>query len=197
MRRFNNSGLFHVKQMVNGSTIVGFSSRTITQQLLPVNYGIEFKLSDVPQFGTFSNVWDQYRINKVVVKFIPMANVNQTGSAFTANPGVMATVIDYDNGGVALTALDQYEQYPNCKIVPAVRMSPHTRIITPHINIGTQNQGGAILAATNTKKQWIDCAQPNIAHHGLKVYIDAYASAGSAQTWQVFATYYLSFKNVF
>lgn len=192
-----NQGLFHVKQTVNGSTMVGFgNTRAISQQLLDTNYGIEFRAADIPQFGNWGSLFDQYRINKIVLKLIPMANVNQTGSVTTVNPGVVASVIDYDNGGTTLVALDQYEQYASCRISPVIKMSPITRILVPRVNIGVQNQGGAVVSGVNKGKQWIDCGLSTVAHHGVKIFVDKYATAGSAQTWQVFATYYLSFRNV-
>lgn len=197
-KRMNRQGLFHVRQHINGSMINGLTSRTITQTLLAQNFGLEFRFRDIPQFGTFSNIWDQYRINKIVVTLMPMATVNPTGVVTTYNNGVIASVIDYDNGAQALAALDQYEQFTNCKITPAVRTKPHTRIFRPRINIGAQNQGGSILAAVNKGGQWIDCSLPDIAHNGLKIYVDPYpfGNPGGAQTWQVFAKYYISFRNV-
>lgn len=198
-KRMNRQGLFHMKQTVNGSTITGFSgSRSISQGLLPINLGVEFRFRDIPQFGTLSNIWDQYRINKIVFMLIPMANVNAVGSVSTLNHGVVASVIDYDNAGQPLSALDQYEQYTNCKVTPVVRGAKHTRIFRPRINIGTQTQGGALLAGVNKGKQWIDCSLPDIVHNGIKLYIDPFPTAtpGAAQTWQVFAKYYVSFRNI-
>lgn len=197
-RKMNEQGLFHVKQHVNGSTISGINSRTITQALFALNFGIEFRLRDIPQFGTFANIWDSYRINKIVFKMIPMANMNATGTTNTFNNGIIASVLDYDNAGQTLTALDQYEQYSNCKISPVVRGKTHTRVLRPRVNIGAQNQGGALLSGINKGSNWIDCSLPDIVHNGIKLYVDPYPAGvpGGAQTWQIFCKYYVSFRNV-
>lgn len=197
-KRMNRQGLFHMKQTVNGSTIACFGSRTISQGLLANNYGVEFRFRDIPQHGTLASIWDQYRINKIVFTLIPMANVNTVGSIQTLNHGVVASVIDYDNAGQPLAALDQYEQYTNCKISPVVRGARHTRVFRPRVNYGVQNQGGSILAGGNRGKQWLDCSLVDIVHNGIKLYVDPFpvGTPGAAQTFQIFCKYYISFRNV-
>lgn len=187
--------IYRFKRSVDGATINTGLSRIITQGAGLQHFGFYFTLADVPGSTEFTSLFDQYRINKVVMRFMPMINVNNVqpvAGASVTNPGLMGTVIDHDDVSTLATITD-YEQYQTWKCQPAISLRTHTRVIRPRIAVGAY--AGAFTSYANTKG-WIDCGSPNVQHYGLKFYMDAYGNANAAQTYQVMATYYLSFRDV-
>lgn len=201
---------YHYKQIVDGSLLSGgyvnagawTPSRIITQSATQAfNFGFEFTAGDMSQWAFFAGLYDQYRINKIVFRLVPQANVNILGSGDSSgtdisSPATVLSVIDYDNGSTTLSTLSEYEEYANCKMSPVVRAKSITRIWRPRVNIGALAAGGANVGAVNKGKQWIDCGQSTISHHGIKFYIPMAPNAQALQAWSVFATYYISFRAV-
>lgn len=195
-KRLLNAGMFHIKQRVDGSRITAFGgSRIISQTNVDQHIGVEFHANDLPQFASFAAIYDQYRINKIAISFIPMANVNAVGSTATYNCGLIASVIDYDDV-TPLGALTDYEQYTNFKASPIVRNKSHTRVFVPRSLTPAVNIGGGLVNSAPKVKQWIDCNSGGVFHTGIKLFIEKYPTVGGAQTFQIIATYYMSFKNV-
>lgn len=194
------NGLYNYIQTVPGSNISGMASRTIVQLAVASNYSFEFALSQLPQSATFTALYDQYRINSITVVITPMLNVasttdNASGLVAVANSGMIATVVDYD-GGSALTTIDNYMEYQNCKIQPCISTRPVIRTFRPRTNVSIQNIGGGVGSADNKGGRWLDCGLNNVVHYGLRVYVDAYAGLYNYQHFDVYAKYNVSFRNV-
>lgn len=198
LRKFRQQRVFFYKQAVDGVNITGISARYVNQTASNQHKALEFKLNDIPQASQLASLYDQYQITKIVLKFIPMMDSNgasAVASTSVLNPGVIATVLDYDDAN-ALANLNEYEQYQTFKVQPAISRRTHTRIIYPAIQDYMLNAGGAGLPAGVKRRQWIDCSQGSISHKGLKLYIDQYYNVNCPQSWQVFATYYVKFRCV-
>lgn len=180
---------------VDGSEIVSVSQRTYSQNSGLSHASMYFTLNDLPQVTAFTGLYDQYKITKVKVSFIPMVTQNAVIStaAEVSNPGLFGTVIDYDDNN-ALTTFAQYEEYQNFKFQPCISTKTMTRTFRPHIAIAAYQSSFAGFG--NKANMWLDCASPTIQHYGLKFYADPYASTLVPQTWQIMATYWLSFRNV-
>lgn len=190
---------FFYKQTVNGSSLTGITARFINQQISAQNIALEFRAVDLPQWGTMNALYDQYCITKIVLKFVPMTTSNDFNGTVAginiANPGIFATVIDRDDSN-PLGSLTDYQQYESFKMVPCISTRTHTRIVTPSVRTYNITTGGGSQPSGIKTKQWIDCAQGSVSHYGLKIYVDPYGSANAVQCWQVFATYYVKFRNV-
>lgn len=196
--RVRKPNVYFYKQAINGNYITGISSRTITQGVSATYYGFEFQAGNLPNWAAFSALYDQYCITKIVLRLIPMTNVNNvqplTGASL-GNPGLIASVIDTDDG-TAPTALSQLEQYQSYKSQPVISQRTHTRIFVPGVDLTAIQTGGAAVNAMNKKYQWIDCAHSSIAHFGMKIYLDAYANANAPASYQVQGFAYIKFRNV-
>lgn len=201
--------MYNYKQAVDGASVsVGFSgTRIITQSNAFQASGIVCTLADCAQAATFTSLYDQYRINKIVIKIQPMCNINgliqstyaPAGSAITgANsvPGLFYTIIDTD--GNAATSLSTMEQYSSFKSYPVISNRPIKIVAVPGVDISVQHAGGANVAAVCKKKQWLDCGDATINHFVGGWGVDSYGAGGvsTAQTWSVQCYYYLSFRNV-
>lgn len=196
--RFNRPSVYYYKQVVDGSLILGIGSRTITQQSTASNFAPEFRVSSISNWSALSSLYDQFCISKVVLKFIPMVNVNNVqplaGSTLT-NPGLLATVIDTDDAS-PLSTIQEYEQYQSFKSQPAISMKTHTRVVRPAIRAVGVATGGAQQPSLPKSNQWIDCAYSTTSHFGVKIFLDAYGNFNASACYQVQAIYYLKFRNV-
>lgn len=190
--------VYPYKQAINGSYIAGIGSRTIQQAVGPAYYGLEFQAANLPNWAAFSALYDQYCITKIVIKLIPMLNMNGVqplAAGSLLNPGIIATVIDTDDA-TAPSSLAVMEQYQSYKSQPVISQKTITRVYVPGVDSTVVAGGGAVVSAINKKLQWIDCAFGNIAHFGMKIYLDAYASANVQAAYQVQGFVYIKFRNV-
>lgn len=177
---------FSYVQTVTGDNMA-IATRFLTQTNAAQFITMTFKLSDCAQSSTFIALYDQYKIDKVVVRFIPMTNCNLLSTAvMTGNPGVLGTSIDFDDSTL-ITTLNQMTEYSSFRQIPAVSMKTHVVSLRPRISNSLTWDG-----------KWIPCDNINDdrAHQSIRVYIDPYASINLVQNWQVFCQYYLSFRNV-
>lgn len=149
--------------------------------------GIGFALQNLPNFTDFTNLYDMYRINKVVYKIIPKYT-QQTITALTNNVQQIHSVLDYDDITAPGTISD-LTQYQNHKMTRGNQI--HTRVIVPKVLNTT-----AGLNTAPKSYQWLDCDNTGIVHRGLKLYIPAPGSAGLTLSYDVEATFYVSFKHV-
>lgn len=196
-KQSSQNKVYKFVQAVDGATITGLGARAIVQGNVVSNRALYFTLGDCAQSATFTGLFDQYRIDKIVIDFIPMTQMNNfsvgTAVGNVNNPGLFGTIVDYDDA-TALTTLADYEQFPNFKYQPCISMRTHRRSFRPHIAVGAYN--GAFAGYKNEPAGWIDCATNSIQHYGIKIFWDGYANANALQTFQVMCKYHLSFKNV-
>lgn len=196
---FGNSRPYYYKQTVQGYTASSASSAlttTLTQTNAIQNIFFAFRLDQLPQASTFASLYDQYCISKVVVKLMPINQpAHYVSGVVTPTGGVIATVIDQD-GGAALTQLSEYLQYQSFRVQPTTSNRMITRVIVPQVrmNVTTVNLG--TTDGVTKRKQWIDITDLTVNHYGMWLYLDPWNSAANNQTYQIFVTYYVKFKNV-
>lgn len=164
----------------------------ITASTSELDGAFKFLLSDLDQFSSFTALYDQYKICKIVLKFYPNANVAQVTAPGTHVYGNILTAIDHDDA--TTVSLANIRQYSTCKEYPFYKS--FTRVIVPHVAVAAYTSG-AFNNYANMTNQWIDCNSPNVEHYGLKYVVPA---TGTTQTdlpqWTVVGYYYIAFKNV-
>jgi hypothetical protein len=150
----------------------------------PNFFGYSFALDDLPNYTEFTNLFDQYRINKVVVKFVPSANVDAIGASQIIPS--LHTAID-NNDATAPTALSQLYEYQSYKRTRGTQV--HTRVWTPSalVEISTS-------ASSPKWKQWIGTQFPSIEHYGLKVGCDQTVTTADIY-WLPYVTVYFSCRS--
>lgn len=162
--------------------------------VIPINIG---QLPDVNEFG---RLYDCYRINKVVIKFVPNHNqseVNPPSSTYIPN---FFTVLDYTEL-ITPTSLNELFEYQNMRMTRGTTI--HTRKFTPASHDQTTSiTGGSSTQASNpTFKQWIAFNSDNptvlteLVHFGLKYWVDNTLNDKDV-IWKVYCTYYFSCKSV-
>lgn len=177
------SGVHHFKRTAKLSDISLNASGATTQ-------GWYFRLADLPNYTEFTALFDLYRFNKIVVRFVPSFTGSDMNPATTswAIP-TFYSAIDHDDA-VTPANLDVLMQYPSLRLTRGNRI--HTRIFTPAVS--TDIFTGTTEGSSPKFKAWLNCADATVPHYGLKFYIDQPPSTYGK--YQCFVTVYMSMKGV-
>lgn len=178
----------------------GVLSGPATGSVAPAGYfSLKFTANDLPQYASFSALFDCYKINKVVVKLIPVVtNYNVPGNTagnVAAEPQWLSTVIDYDDATLLTTegSLLEYETFKQSRPGRA-----HKRVFTPKIAMDAYRTGGTTIGfiQKSMRENYIDAAFGDTEGYGLKGLINGPALlADQIQgAWKVYVTMYITFK---
>jgi hypothetical protein len=161
------------------------ANAVVTSVALATFATFSFTLSVLDQVSSLVAVFDQYRIDEIEFWLFPHLSSNNAASG---NPGLLATVVDYDDTN-ALTTFAQALDYTNC--VTSSGLMGHYRRFRPHV--ATAAYSGAFTSFANEERKWLDAASPGIIHYGIKT---ASATTSSVETYDAIVRYHVSFRNV-
>lgn len=153
-----------------------------------------FKLSDLPNYTEFTNLFDRYRILKVAVILVPnwtTNDLNPVTSTERTNPSIYS-VIDYTEDGTPASLSEMYED-SQCKITRGGRI--HKRVFTPAV-LASSFETITTTAYTPKWKQWITTDDPATPHYALKLAGDKTYTSSNNFTVKVFMTYYIQCKDI-
>jgi len=155
-----------------------------------------FSLQDLDQVTSFTALFDQYRIDRVVVQIKtrnPSANFNAASTA-NATPPSTYWVIDRDDS-TQPTTLAQLRQYDN---VQEAAVSDNVEIdLQPSVTPALYASGAFSGYGVSRTGIWLDVANVSIPHYGVKFGItEISATATNTYYWDCVFYYYLSFRNV-
>jgi hypothetical protein len=161
---------------------------------------IQFKFSNCLDFSSWTTLFDQYRINKVVVEFIPVqtqAMVKQFDDTTTVGAGVnliprFTSCIDLDDS-VNPTDFNVVFQRPNSRTVPATEKVTYTFTPTRLGMVYRSSSQTGYVIDSDTRK-FVDCAQNDVPHYGIK-YVITPTSPANAFQYRIETKYYISLKN--
>lgn len=171
------------------SQLVDISSIT----LAPNPGAMSLSMSLLPGISDFTTLYDQYRINKVKLSFVPeyssLGPVDQTAAYPMPN---LHTAIDLDDSAFTgpLTELMQYPGYKRTR-----GNATHSRYWTPSVSTEVFRSAVTTSYAPKTR-QWLDFAVADVPHYGLKYFVDPGPASGTQWTWQVYLTIYFTCKGV-
>lgn len=157
--------------------------------------GNSFSLSDVPASTEFTSLFDQYRINCVVFTIVNRANVrDQLPSPDQTGMPILYYVVDNDD--VTAPTRAELQEYSQTKTFYYTADKRACRIkLFPKVTNTVFRTGATSAYAVSMKKQWLDCAYPDIPHYGLKWFLEVPGTTGSTNcTFDVISTYYLQFR---
>lgn len=181
-------GLYNFKRWAQGNpnnfTLIGAAG------FAPYQGALTFQLSDVANVSDFSNLFDHYRINKVVVRFWLRSDPGAQAAAGATYPKLYS-VIDYDDSG--LLSQTQMREHPNCRIRA---MNPNRPIVIAFTPATLQLTYLSAVASTFTPqfKKFVDMANTGVPHYGLKFNIDDLTNTNYRV--DVETCYYISCKGV-
>lgn len=168
---------------------------SISETLADQHLTYQFKLDNIVNPSDFTNLYDQYKINKIQLFLEPTAN--QTGAPVN-NPvqRKLAVVHDYTDA-TPLASEDNYLEYSNCKRYNAIRNNAIKITLYPKIKNVVENVGGQTNAYTtmNSNRVWLDCDNDEVPHFGLKIFVPANISSNASPLFRVRAKFWLSFRN--
>jgi len=163
-----------------------------------------FMLSDLSSYTDFTALFDQYKVDKVVLRIIPYCTGSQTGAAYSSGSGqtgvLLHDVVDFDDvtlpagSDAGVQSLREYQNYRCTNLL--MGGAPLTKTFVPRIAVGAYSSG-AFGGYKNDPFSWSDCASPNIQGYGYKAIFEV-CSSGVALglMMKVEADVYLSFRNV-
>lgn len=169
-------------------------------------FSLEFFLNDLPQVTSFSNLFDQYRINWVKVVFEPQLTMSNFaipaaagGVNFNTYYQKLGTVIDRDDNSLlpSLNAALEYDTYVETNF-----NKRHTRKLKPNPTIALYAGGAFSGYGFNDNwpdvNPWLDMASVSIPHYGIKgVIYTANTAADQVQNvWTIRVKMSVSFRNV-
>lgn len=172
-------------------SVLGVSGSTGTA---PIQY--LFQLDDLPGSTEFSNLYDQYKISAIKIKFVPTRSVNAV--EFPVSVGRQAvmpflhTCIDYDQDS-GPGSLQGFFQYQNHKMTRGSKT--HSRYFKPRF------QDSLTSSNIRPTRGWISTANTDVLHFSLYAMIEAPGPSDPnfeyiVQSYNVYATYYLAMKCV-
>lgn len=140
---------------------------------VPSYAGVTFTIAGVPDFASYSAIFDQYRIDMVELLAEPqVTEVTSVGG----DVGEYVTVIDVDDANTPVSYADL------CSYTSAIQTrgtQSHYHRWKPTVAVAVYS--GAFTSFASTTSMWLDCGSPNIQHYGFK--FASQASPGVAQNY--------------
>lgn len=177
---------------------VNATLRAGTTAVYDLPFAMSFRFADILNAQEFASLFDQYKLNYVVVKFTPTWTVNTSVPAAATMPSIEYK-IDHD---------DIQEPTPLIWAETAAVRGPVTfnkpisikirpTMLTPAIRSTTTSTTYTVVSGARTN----DMAFTDVEHFGLKGWIkNLYSPAGASgvqnQLFQIDATYYFSCKGL-
>lgn len=146
--------------------------------------------SATPNYGGVTNLFAQYRINKVELTITPSWNTSaqSTTTLVGAETGVVTSCINYSptapSNNAGITGRNTFMQTMFDKV--------HKRTLYPKLLQGIASTGGA--AFTVIEPTWLDIGDTTVPHYAIAVKYPA-PSQTATNIWTVTARLFCSFKN--
>jgi len=150
-------------------------------------YSFAFTLADLPEYASFTNLYDQYRIVKIQCLFMPLTLLQTAGTSVVTS-SALVVIADYDDNS-SLTTMAQLYNYQNvqfCKCQDKLEFA-----IRPRIAMAAYS--GSFTSYANLSPQWIDTNSTAVQHYGIKCGID---QSTQIPSWVFYARYFLEFRAV-
>lgn len=146
-----------------------------------------FSLSDLPNNGEITAMFNRYKLTGVSLRFIPIVGTS-TDAGATTFMDTLAIQIDKSLRGVP-ASMDEILECDNCRVFSAGQKPFKVWIPAP---LAASTIGGSSALMTNS---WLDSDTNAIKHYGLR-YAFSQSLASAAVRFQVYATYYLRVKGM-
>lgn len=195
---YNNANFaYRIKRTATGTTSQYYfvSNASATG---PVFKAWSFSLDQVPNYTEFTNLFDSYKIDKIVMRFMPVhaQNIsmtqNQSGATATISHPRVYTVLDYDDDSVP-TSVGELTQYSGCKVRLAGKQ--FKLIFRPKVAMQVYRSAVTTAYANPDKQVKLDCAYADVPHFGVKLAMTDSGTAGYFG-YDLNIDYYCSFYGI-
>jgi hypothetical protein len=171
-----------------------FDALSIGGAVAGTGFAAVFKLADLALATDLSTVFDAYRFKGVSARFMPRNNVQSLTTTAVVTTAIMQNLIvavDYDNA--ATPTLESISENSTARCHAGYEIVERT--IVPRAVLEALGASTAVPEAVAPENQWLDMADTNIQHFGLKIFVTA---GGGSQTtfqiWDVWFSYDLEFR---
>jgi len=141
---------------------VTYSAYQTSSASVPNGAAKKFILNDIQNSGSFTSVFDEYRIRDIEVWLVPRESFS---IAAGSNAGLLTSAVDIDDVSAGLISLTDAS---GAITTPGV--CGHYHKWSPRV-ANSVYSAGAFGAFGAEESPWLDCASPSIEHYGLKSYI--------------------------
>lgn len=189
MRRYRRRSSYQKPLLVK----LRWTEHTELEQNIYAN-GLVFRLNQIPNYTEYLNMFDQYRLNMVKIKWRfngDAQSIQTLAAGSTVTIPQLHWVNDYTD--VSSLTIANLREYQNYKMRPLQSNSPVTMLIRPKL---LQPVGGG----TNRVpvKRWLPVTASNEDHFGIKTIVDcSYANGIGGDVVGTLTkefTYYFQFK---
>lgn len=191
-RKYKPSGALNIQRQTYHFKRFAISSAINGNGLhIPYLNAVSFRLDQVLNNSEFANLFDNYRINGVAIKFFlkyePGAQTN-----VSSNYPRLFYVRDYDDAIVPAN-LNEIREHGMCRVKTLAPNKPVSIYLKPAVADSIFRTG---LTYSTVPKfgQWCDMAHTNIEHYGLKYGIDDLTNP--VQRVDIEVVYYFSCKGL-
>lgn len=149
-------------------------------------FGTAFSLASVPNSTSYTGLFDQYRINKIELKFIQSYGNSPTVPGSVSQP-VIYIVTDFDDAAApaSINAIIERNNHRILSLSGSQSVQKHT--LVPRVSSFDINTAAGSVASSVKARPWLNCSFPTVAHNGVKYAIDNLLT--NAQV-SVYITYY-------
>lgn len=197
----DNNPIFELPQQTNNGTVQPYGTHCNLVS------DCQFQLAKSQGYSEFTPLYDQYKIEKVVLKFEYKGGSPGPGSSAMGNTALQPSILWFEDRDDAVnTNFDDWKERAAISRKWNLR-TPFVHTIYPTVLNAGITEGGTIAAPRIGRAPWIDVASPTVTHYGFKFLIQdwpltdgmssgADSSAVIQAMLRVTATYYLKFRNV-
>lgn len=155
----------------------------------PFLSAVQFVLTDIVEYLKLISVFQQFRINCVVVTLTPNNDSNNYTTSNPTNMPIIGWVTDYEDAATPpdATALRSFSNYKETRFNRPISVK-----IYPRISVDIFNSGSAGYLVPPAK-QWINSKYATAPHYGFKYCVYNFAAAQRIY-WRISYTMYASFK---
>lgn len=175
---------------------------TLATGLTPVGSSSNPAPSALPQWASFTALFDQYRIAAIEMTLSYSRNSDSvTSAAGTSPPTAMPllhSIVDYDDATAPTTAAYMLQRSEdNIWQVGDNSRTQKKWLIKPKIALGAYQASAFTGYAQGSPNQWIDTAYPNVQYYGLKLFMDSFPGVSTQLGYAtIHCRFFLEFKNV-
>lgn len=156
-------------------------------------------MNDLPSVSDLVELYDVFRIPEVEYRIVPLGTMQPTSPSLQAattvsvRPQFMQSVIDTDDA-TPLSTIGQALAYQSYRVARPNEMQ--VRKYSPRV--ARQIFDGVTAAFEEPEKPvWVDCAEPQTPHYGLKLWVDTAGSGANCQNqWRIWGRMKIEFKRV-
>jgi len=161
---------------------------------------IYLRISDLPNYTEFTNLYDSFKITAIQANFLPLSNITlaslESGFLTSLAYNRIFTVVDYNDRNVA-GSIDLLRQYGNCRFSHGNVMHRRFAHLKPTITIDQDSGSGSGVGIGNEVIQpWVSTASTATEFIGIKYGMEHNTIGSNIIAYKIELKVYLQFKGV-